>query len=55
MTAIVCDVCKKPLQPEGKNAVLDRIETMKGYTDKNTKLICSECDREIQQRRQYNG
>ncbi len=33
--------------------VLDRIQAMKGYTEKNTRLICQKCDQTIQQRRKY--
>lgn len=51
----LCDVCKKPLEANGKNAILDRIETMRGYVDDNTRLICSDCDRRIQEERRYEG
>jgi len=51
----LCDVCKKPLEARGKNAVLDRIETMKAYVDENTRLICSDCDKRIQEERRYEG
>jgi len=33
--------------------VLDRLSAMKGYTDENTRLICSLCDITIQSRRGY--
>jgi len=33
--------------------VLDRLEAMKGYTQKNTRLICQECDQKIQEERGY--
>jgi hypothetical protein len=51
----LCDVCKKRLEANGKNAILDRIETMKGYVDNNTRLICGDCDKRIQQERRYEG
>lgn len=33
--------------------VLDRIHAMKGYTERNTRLICQKCDQTIQQSRGY--
>lgn len=33
--------------------VLDRLEAMKGYTQKNTRLICQKCDQRIQKEREY--
>ena len=36
-----------------KNAVLDRFEAMKGYTEENTRLICPECNVNIQEERGY--
>lgn len=47
----LCAVCGKEL-PE-KNSVLDRLEAMGGYTTDNTRLICRECDIEIQDGRGY--
>jgi hypothetical protein len=44
-------VCGKGL-PE-KNAVLDRFEAMKGYTEDNTRLICPECNVRIRVERGY--
>jgi ribosomal protein L44E len=46
-----CASCGKGL-PE-KNAVLDRFEAMKGYTEDNTQLICPECNVRIQEERGY--
>ncbi|HEX7679757.1 MAG TPA: hypothetical protein VF713_16625 [Thermoanaerobaculia bacterium] len=46
-----CAVCQKELP--AKNAVLDRHEAMKGYTAENTRLICPECDVQIQTERGY--
>ena len=46
-----CALCKAPL-PE-KNAVLDRLEAMLGYTPQNTRLICGPCDRKVQEERGY--
>ncbi|MGO9019651.1 MAG: hypothetical protein ACLQVJ_15015 [Syntrophobacteraceae bacterium] len=47
----LCAVCKREL-PE-KNTVLDRFEAMGGYTEENTRLICTECNIEIQEERGY--
>lgn len=47
----MCATCGKSL-PE-KNAVLDRFEAMKGYTEDNTRLICPECNVQIQEERGY--
>ena len=49
----LCFTCHEALEPDGKYAVLDRMEAMKGYTLENTRLICSECDRKIQRERGY--
>lgn len=46
-----CAKCKHKL-PD-KNAVLDRLKAMDGYTIKNTRLICPKCDTSIQQKRRY--
>jgi hypothetical protein len=46
-----CATCGKCL-PE-KNAVLDRFEAMKGYTEDNTRLICPGCNVRIQEERGY--
>jgi len=47
-----CAVCQCELP--AKNAVLDRYEAMKGYTAENTRLICPECDVQIQTERGYS-
>lgn len=46
-----CAVCHHTLP--SKNAVLDRIEAMKGYTQENTRLLCPECDVQVQNERGY--
>ena len=46
-----CAICSQPL-PE-KNAVLDRLEAMGGYTPENTRLIHAECDRANQSLRGF--
>jgi len=46
-----CPICQSDL-PE-KNAVLDRIEAMKGYTPENTRLLCPACDIRQQKERGY--
>ena len=50
-----CASCQGELAPEGKDAVLDRTEAIDGYTDENTRLICSPCDRKIQTERRFLG
>ena len=47
-----CAICGREL-PE-RNAVLDRIEAMKGYTQENTRLVHKECDYEEQERRRFS-
>jgi ribosomal protein L44E len=47
-----CAVCCEELP--AKNAVLDRIEAMKGYTAENTRLICPQCDTRVQEARKYS-
>ena len=46
-----CDVCKKLLP--AKNSVLDRKDAMKGYTSKNTRLLCPKCDATVQAKRGF--
>ena len=46
-----CALCAEPL-PE-KNAVLDRVEAMLGYTPHNTRLLCPQCDNKIQVERGF--
>ena len=46
-----CAICDSEL-PE-RNAVLDRLEAMKGYTRENTRLLCPTCDQAEQQRRGF--
>lgn len=46
-----CAECKRKL-PE-KYSVLDRIRAMKGYTEKNTRVLCPACDTKIQVKRRY--
>jgi len=47
-----CAVCGEQLP--AKNAILDRIEAMKGYTRENTRLICPQCDTRVQEERKYS-
>jgi ribosomal protein L44E len=47
----LCPLCGEQL-PE-KNAVLDRLEAMKGYTEDNTRLLCPSCDKKVQEQRRY--
>ena len=46
-----CAICRRDL-PE-RNAVLDRIEAMRGYTRDNTRLLCRECDDRQQEERGF--
>ena len=46
-----CPECNNPLPLKG--AVLDRIRTMDLYTVENTRLLCPDCDRRIQEERRY--
>jgi DNA repair exonuclease SbcCD ATPase subunit len=47
----LCPVCGEPL-PE-KYTVIDRYDAAKGYTQANTRLLCTPCDSRIQQERHY--
>jgi UTP:GlnB (protein PII) uridylyltransferase len=47
----LCAHCREAL-PE-KNAVLDRVEAMRGYTPQNTRLLCPACDIAQQEERGY--
>ena len=46
-----CATCSQPLPSRG--AVLDRHEASLGYTEDNTRLICHDCDRKIQENRGF--
>ena len=46
-----CATCSQPLPSRG--AVLDRHEALLGYTEDNTRLICHDCDRKIQENRGF--
>ncbi len=46
-----CALCAGPL-PE-RNAVLDRVEAMLGYTPDNTRLLCPQCDNKVQVERGF--
>ncbi len=47
----ICPICGKELPL--KYAVLDRAEAIKGYVEENVRLICPDCDKNIQQERRY--
>jgi hypothetical protein len=47
----ICPLCDGSL-PE-KNAVLDRLKAIDGYTRENTRLICRDCDTRVQEGRGY--
>lgn len=46
-----CRMCKKRMI-RGRS-VLDRKKAIDGYTEKNVRLICMECDRKTQEKRGY--
>ena len=46
-----CKLCRGALPERG--AVLDRITAMDGYTTKNTRLLCPDCDAKLQHKRGY--
>ncbi len=46
-----CLLCSESLPARG--AVLDRLETMLGYTSQNTRLLCPKCDARVQEERKY--
>jgi ribosomal protein L44E len=46
-----CAICHEAL-PD-KCVVLDRLIAMRGYTSANTRLLCRECDFEVQSDRQF--
>ena len=46
-----CALCQQALP--ARNAVLDRIEAMLGYTPENTRLLCPQCDNRIQAERGF--
>ena len=47
-----CAICQDELPV--RNAVLDRLEAMKGYTETNTRLVCPACDHKVQEERGYS-
>ena len=50
-----CALCGGPLPPAALGAVLDRLNTMDGYTDSNTRLLCRDCDLKTQRERAFSG
>lgn len=50
-----CKLCLTALEPLGRNAVLDRLDGMGGYTQPNTRLLCAVCDRKVQEERGFRG
>lgn len=47
----VCTLCRNELPL--RYTVLDRTEAIKGYVEKNVRLIHSDCDRKVQEERGY--
>lgn len=47
----LCSICSMSL-PDSYN-VLDRLQAIDGYTAANTRLICKQCDRDVQEERRY--
>lgn len=50
-----CANCGSMLPPLGKGSVLDRAEAIIGYNESNTRLICRECDDNVQRERAFTG
>ena len=46
-----CALCGQDLP--SRNAVLDRLNAMKGYTPENTRLLCPSCDSSVQAERGF--
>lgn len=46
-----CTLCPSELPTRG--VVLDRLQTVQGYTIENTRLICQPCDRATQEKRGF--
>ncbi len=46
-----CAICHKSLPK--RDVVLDRFEAMKGYTLKNTRVLCRKCDFGVQAERKF--
>lgn len=49
-----CAACKRPLEPEGRNAELDRFDAFTGYVATNTQLLHHSCHREDQERKKFH-
>jgi ribosomal protein L44E len=47
----LCAICETQLPTKG--AILDRLEAMAGYTQANTRLLCPQCDTQVQTERAY--
>jgi len=47
----LCAICRKPLP--ASYCVLDRFVAWRGYTAKNTRLICELCDKKTQAARRF--
>ena len=47
----LCPLCKEPL-PD-RYCVLDRSNAVDGYNERNVRLICEPCDRQVQHDRGY--
>ncbi len=50
-----CPLCGKPLPPSGFDAILDKLDGMGGYTERNVRLIHRECDLRTQRERAFTG
>lgn len=51
----LCKICNKPLPARGFDAILDKLDGMKGYSDSNVRLIHRSCDLTIQAERGFKG
>jgi hypothetical protein len=47
----LCAVCLKKLPKT--DVVLDRLKAMNGYTAKNTRVLCRDCDFKVQTKRRF--
>jgi len=48
-----CFICGVALESAGRNAELDRINAVDGYSAANTHLVCHECHRADQERKRF--
>jgi hypothetical protein len=49
----LCAIGRESLEPEGRNAELDRFNAVDGYTAANTRLVCHSCHRLDQEKKGF--